>query len=117
VPFSEESRPGDWIELGVSDPVQLAQLRDWLRSQPDIVVGLASPTSGPGELGMLGMLDVVTVLASSGGVVAAIKTLPDFIRSRSRKIRIEATVRDRRFVLEATNVDDVVSVLERLLDD
>lgn len=114
MPPAEESRPAERVELAVSDPGQLSSLRDWLRSQPDVTVGLASREPAPGELGVE---DVVTVLASSGGVVAAIKTLPEFIRSRSRKIRIEATICGRRFTLEATNVDDIIPIMERLLDD
>jgi membrane-associated two-gene conflict system component 1 (EACC1) len=114
VPAAEESGPGDRIELEVSDPAQLSPLRDWMRAQPDVVVGLAARGPGPHELGVG---DVVTVLASSGGVVAAIKTLPEFIRSRRRSIRIEATIRGRRFTLETTNVDDVIPIMERLLDD
>lgn len=98
----------------VSDPGQVPSLRDWLRAQPDVTVGLMSPEPASAELGVV---DVVTVLASSGGMVTAIKTLPEFIRSRSRRIRIEATVRGRRFTLDATNIDDVIPIMERLLDD
>jgi hypothetical protein len=59
------------------------------------------------------------VLAGSSGVavVAAIKTLPDFIRSRRSGFRIETTVHGRPFVLDATNVDDVMPILEQLLGD
>jgi Effector Associated Constant Component 1 len=111
---AEETRIDDRIELAVSNPADLASLRNWLRAQPDVDVGLASGVQAPGELGVV---DVVTVLASSGGVVAAIKTLPDFLRARSPKLRIEATVRGRRFTLDATNVDDVLPIIERLLED
>jgi hypothetical protein len=111
---AEEPQSDDRIELGVTDPAQLSPLRDWLRAQPDVVVRLESGVPRQGELGVV---DVVTVLASSGGVVAAIKTLPEFIRSRNRKIRIEATIRGRRFTLEATNVDDLIPIMSRLLDD
>ena len=111
---ADKPRPGDRIELVVSDPGQVPSLRDWLRAQPDVTVGLMSPEPASAELGVV---DVVTVLASSGGMVTAIKTLPEFIRSRSRRIRIEATVRGRRFTLDATNIDDVIPIMERLLDD
>ncbi|MCX5328521.1 hypothetical protein [Streptomyces sp. NBC_00140] len=70
---------------------------------------------GPSELGAL---EVLVVLAGSTGVVGAIKTLPDFIRSRRANFRIETTVNGQPFVLDATNVDDeVMAILERLLDD
>lgn len=112
------AEPG--IELAVSDPSQLSSLRDWLReglrTQPGFEVTVVAGTPGPGELGVL---DVVSVLAGSSGVavVAAIKTLPDFIRSRRSGFRIETTVHGRPFVLDATNVDDVMPILEQLLGD
>jgi hypothetical protein len=106
--------------LAVSDPSQLSSLRDWLRdwlrTQPGFEVAVVAGTPGPGELGAL---DVVSVLAGSSGVAvaAAIKTLPDFIRSRRSGFRIETTVHGRPFVLDATNVDDVMPILEQLLGD
>ncbi|MEU7640942.1 hypothetical protein AB0C11_33575 [Streptomyces sp. NPDC039016] len=102
------------VELTVSDPSQLAALRDWMSGQPEVDVAAVSGTPGPGELGVL---DVLVVLAGSSGVVGAIRTLPDFIRSRRSGIRIEATVDGQPFVLDATNVDEVMPILERLLDD
>ncbi|WP_329314896.1 effector-associated constant component EACC1 [Streptomyces sp. NBC_01262] len=104
----------------MSDPSQLSSLRDWLReglrTQPGFEVTVVAGAPGPGELGVL---DVVSVLAGSSGVavVAAIKTLPDFIRSRRSGFRIETTVHGRPFVLDATNVDDVMPILEQLLGD
>jgi hypothetical protein len=111
---AEEMRIEDRVELAVSNPADLSSLRDWLRAQPDVEVRLASGVPAPGELGVA---DVVTVLASSSGVVAAIKTLPAFLRARSPKLRIEATIRQRRFTLDATNVEDVLPIIERLLAD
>jgi membrane-associated two-gene conflict system component 1 (EACC1) len=102
------------VELAVSDPAQLSSLRDWLRGQPDVSVAVTPGTPGPGEQGAL---DVLTVLAGSSGLVAAIKVLPEFIRSRRSGFRIEATVRGEKLVLDATNVDEVLPVLERLLGD
>ena len=67
--------------------------------------------------GEQGALDVLTVLAAGGGLVSAIKVLPEFIRSRRSGFRIETTVRGEKLVLEASNVDDLLPVLERLLRD
>jgi len=104
-----ESHVANGIELVVSDPSQVRSLRDWLRGQPGVSAAMESGIPGPGELGVL---DVVTVVASSSGLVAAIKTLPDFIRSRRAGVRIDATIRGHRFTLDATNVEDVMSILE-----
>jgi Effector Associated Constant Component 1 len=100
------------LELGMSDQSQLASLRDWLRGQRSIAVAVSPGKPGPGEQGAL---DVATVLASSSGLVAMIKVLPDFIRSRRAGFRIETTVRGEKFTLDATNVEDVLPILERLL--
>ncbi|MFB6989117.1 hypothetical protein [Streptomyces sp. NPDC056304] len=105
----------------MSDPSQFSSLRDWLHGQGiDAVVTPRTPE--PGELGSL---DVLVVLASSTGVVSAVKTLPDFIRSRRAGFRIETTVNGKPFVLEASNVDEksskiveeISKILERPLDE
>ncbi|KPI29333.1 hypothetical protein OK074_6780 [Actinobacteria bacterium OK074] len=100
------------VELAVSDPSQLASLRDWLRGQQDVEVRVTPGVPGAGEQGAL---DVLAVLASSSGMIAAIRVLPEYIRSRRSGFRIETTVRGEKLVLDATNVDDVLPVLERLL--
>jgi hypothetical protein len=106
--------PPHRVELAVSDQSQLKALRDWMSGQPGIDVVVVPGTPGPGDLGVL---DVLVVLAGSGGLVGAIRTLPDFIRSRRSGIRIETTVAGRPFVLDATNVEEVIPILERLIDD
>ncbi|MEV6926623.1 hypothetical protein AB0M46_19270 [Dactylosporangium sp. NPDC051485] len=102
------------LELAISDPTQASHLRDWIRDQPGVRVTTRPGTPDPGELGALGVL---VLLASSSGLVAAIKTLPEFLRSRRSGVRIETTYRGEPFVLDATNVDDVLPLLKRLLDD
>jgi hypothetical protein len=57
------------------------------------------------------------VLAGSSGLVTAIKTLPEFIRSRREGLRIETTFKGEKFILEATNVQDVLAIMERLRGD
>lgn len=114
VSTEEVSPAGNGIMLAVSDQSQMSSLRDWMRGQSDVKVEMVPGTPGLGELGMV---EVLTVLAGSSGVVAAIKTLPDFIRSRRPKLRIEMTVHGQPFVLDATNVDEVMPILERLLDE
>jgi hypothetical protein len=114
VQVSEESHATEGIELAVSDPSQVGKLREWLRGQSGVAVGTQPGTPGPGELGVL---EVVTVVASSSGLVAAIRTLPDFIRSRRASVRIDATIRGHRVTLDATNVEDVLPIVEKLLDE
>lgn len=111
--LKEDDRPVG-IGLGLSDPSQLALLRTWLENVPGAEVAIEPGTIALGELG--GM-DVLTVLAGSSGLVAAIKTLPEFIRSRRTGFRITTTIRGQSFTLDVSNVDDVLPVLERLLGE
>jgi hypothetical protein len=102
-------------EFAVSDQSQLGALRQLL--------GLAVPgtrvrmISGQPEPGEQGATDILALLASSSGVVAAIKILPEFLRSRKTALSVTVTVDGKSVTLTATNVDDVLPILERLLDD
>lgn len=109
-----EARAGAGIELAVSDASQLGALGEWMRLQPGIDVAVAVRSPGPG---VPGVLDLLSAAAGRTGVVAAIRTLPEFIRTRRSGFRIELAVRGERFVLDATNVEEVLPLLERLLDD
>lgn len=102
------------VGLGVSDPAQFAELGAWLRGYEGVEVAVTPATPGAGEQGAL---DVLTVLGGSGGLVAALRVLPAFIRSRRSGFHIETTVRGEKLVLDATNVDDLLPVLERLLGE
>jgi hypothetical protein len=102
------------ISIAVSDPSQLASLREWLRGTPQVTVGVTPGQPGPGEQGAV---DVLTVLAGAPALIAAIKVLPEFIRSRRSGFRIETTVRGKKFVLDATNSEDLLAVVERLLGE
>jgi hypothetical protein len=110
---SRSHEPGA-LEFAVSDPSQLSSLRDWLRGEPGVEVDLTPGEPGSGELGVM---DALTVLASSSGVVAALKVLPEFIRSRRSGFRIETVVKGRPFTLDATNVEEILPILERLLGE
>jgi hypothetical protein len=89
-------------------------LRDWLHANPAVTV-----TQRPGSLGAgeQGALDYLTVLASSGGLIAAIKILPEFLRSRRAGITITLKAKDKEITLDATNVDNVMPIVRRILDE
>jgi hypothetical protein len=112
--FEDESDELVTLELAVSDQSQLPMLREWLRAQPGVKVGVLPGTPGAGEQGAL---DVLTVVAGSSGLVAAVKVLPEFIRSRRSGFHIETTARGKKLIIDATNVEDIMPVLERLLDE
>jgi hypothetical protein len=101
-------------EFAVSDQSQLGALRqllDW--AVPGSRVRVIPGQPEPGEQGAM---DILALLASSSGLVAAIKTLPEFLRSRKTALSVTVTVEDKSVTLTATNVDDVLPILDRLLD-
>jgi len=102
------------IEFSVPDNAELGSLQELLRWTPDVRV-LRIP--GRPSAGEQGALDVLTVVAGSSGLVAALKMIPEFLRSRRTGLLITTTVKGKQFTLDATNVDEVMPILERLLDD
>lgn len=112
---SEDGSPEHFkVFFSVSDRSQLPSLYDWLRGQRDVEVVLTPEAPGPGEQGGL---DVLTLIASSSSLIAAIKVLPEFIRSRRSSFRIETTVQGEKFSLDANNVEAVLPIMERLLSE
>jgi membrane-associated two-gene conflict system component 1 (EACC1) len=102
------------IELSVSDPAQFGPLEKFLRwAVPD--VGVSRVAGRPG-LGEQGALDALTVLAGSGGLLAAVRVLPDFLRSRRSGLSVTMVVKGEPVTLTATNIEEVMPILERLLD-
>jgi len=92
------------ITLEVSDQSQLASLREHLRRIPGTDVTQVPGKSGSGELGAW---DVLQVAAAGSGVLAvAIKTLPEFIRSRRSDITITITSGEKSITLTVTNAED-----------
>ena len=94
------------VELRVSDPAQLSALSGWLAGAAPVKVNRVAGRPGPGEQGVV---DVLTLLASSTVLAAALKMLPEFIRSRRSNFRIEVKIKndkeDVSVTLEASNVE------------
>jgi hypothetical protein len=102
------------VVLSVSDQSQLGWLEDFLGwAIPDVSVSRIAAQPGAGEQGAL---DVLAVVAGSSGLVAAVKVLPEFLRSRKTGLSITMTVDGQPFTLTATSIDEVMPILERLLD-
>lgn len=103
----------DTLVLSVSDQAELRPLREWLAEVPDVRVRQESGTPASGEQGAL---DYVTVLASSGGLIAAMRMLPAFVRARRSELKVTMTVGDKKFTIDAKNVDEVLPLVEKLID-
>jgi hypothetical protein len=103
------------VVMSVSDPAELRSLREHLRRVPGVEVTQIPGRSEPGEQGAW---DLLQVLAAGGGALAvAIKTLPDFIRSRRSDVTVTVTSGDRSVTVTATNVDDAMSIVDNVLGD
>lgn len=103
------------VELSVSDPSELRSLREHLRRIPGVDITQIPGVPGPGEQGSW---DALQILAGSSGVLAvAIKTLPEFIRSRRSDVTITVKSKDRTVTVTATNIDDAQSMVDKSLGD
>ena len=115
VPSVEGRVRNEMLTLEPSDPAELAALRSWLETMARVRVEQVAGTPAPGEQGAA---DYLEVIAGSGGLIAAIRVLPEFLRARRSSFKIRTRLKDgREFVLEAANAGDLLPVMERLLDD
>jgi hypothetical protein len=101
-------------EFSVSDYSQIGPLHEWLKSVPGIQVDRIPGVPGDREMGAV---DVLTVLAGSSGIIAAIRMIPEFLRSRRSDISITVTVNGEKFSITASNVKDTLPILERAIRD
>ncbi|WP_406501818.1 effector-associated constant component EACC1 [Streptomyces sp. NBC_00500] len=97
----------------MSEQAEIRSLREHLRRNGHIDVEQHSGAPGPGELGIW---DFLQVTAASGGVlVVAIRTLPEFIRSRRTDVSVTVKTNDREFVITAANADDALRLIDEAL--
>jgi hypothetical protein len=90
------------ITLTISERGELRPLRDWLARIHGVHV---EQHSAPGTSGELGLGDYLAVTATAVPVlVAAIRTLPDFVRSRRRTLTISTKVTDDKGVTTETTI-------------
>jgi Effector Associated Constant Component 1 len=102
-------------ELSVSDYAQLGSLADYLRLAASGVRVTRSP-GRPGR-GEQGALDVLMIAADSSVLVAVVKVLPEFLRSRKSGMSATVTVKGKRLTVTADNAEDIIPVIDRFLDD
>jgi hypothetical protein len=102
------------VDFSISDPAEFGPLREIIMlGAPHAQIRVAGGAPVPGEQGAA---DVLILLASSSGVVTAIRMLPEFLKARKSGVIITATLNGEPFTLTATNIDEVMPVLERILD-
>lgn len=97
-------------DLAVSDYAQLGALRDFLSwAVPEVRVLLIPARPGRGEQ------SVLALLASTGGMLSAVRQLPQFLMSRRPALSMTITVGRTSVELTASNLDEVIPVLEQAL--
>jgi Effector Associated Constant Component 1 len=102
------------VGLLVSDHAQISSLEAYLRlAVPDVVVKRVSGHPGRGEQGVL---DVLMVLADSTVLVALVKVLPEFLRSRRPGMSVDLQLRGKRLTVTADNAEDILPVIDKFLD-
>jgi hypothetical protein len=103
------------VELSLSDYGQLGSLVDYLRlAAPEVAVTRIAGRPGRGEQGAL---DVLTMLADSTVLVALIKVLPEFLRSRKPGMSVDMKLPGKGHIkVTADNAADVMPVIEKFLD-
>jgi hypothetical protein len=103
------------FEVRLSDPSQQRGLRTWLERVPGARVEQTARSPEPGEQGAA---DVLTILAGSGGVLAvAIRTLPEFIRSRRSSFTLAVKLEDgKEYTLCAENLDELPPVIAKAIE-
>jgi hypothetical protein len=104
-------------ELAVSDYAQLSSLAEYLRlAVPGVRVTRDAGHAGPGEQGAL---DVLMIAADSSVLVAVVKVLPNFLRSRKPGTTVTVTIKGTRRQLTVTAQDarDVRPVIEKFFNE
>ena len=102
------------LELSPSDPAELPSLASFLELMaPDAEV---TRVAGRPTAGEQGFLDVLRILADSTVLLAAVKTLPEFLRSRRPGLSVTVKTKEKSFSISGRS-DEVMPVLDRLLDD
>ena len=101
-------------ELSVSDYAQLRSLADYLRlAAPGMQVTRSPGRPGRGEQGAL---DVLMIAADSSVLVAAIKVLPEFLRSRAKGLSVTVTVKDKKLIVTGDNPEEVTAIVDQFLN-
>ena len=79
----------------------------------DVRVSVSSRMPEPGEQGVV---DLLVLAGGGGGLLAALRVIPDFLKARRTAISITVKVKGKTVILTASNVDEMMPILERILN-
>jgi hypothetical protein len=101
------------IGFALSDQGEFGALLKWVGevgAQTTVVPGV------PAE-GEQGALDSLLMTGGGAALLAAVRMLPEFIRSRRSNVSLTMIVKGEEVTLTADNVPDVLQIVERLLGE
>jgi IS4 transposase len=102
------------VALAISDYGQLGSLENYLLlAAPEVAVTRVVGRPGSGEQGAL---DMLTVLADSTVLVALVKAISEFLRSRKPGMSVQMKLGERHLSVTADNARDVMPVIDKFLD-
>ena len=104
-------------ELSVSDYGQLGSLAEYLHlAVPEVRVTRSAGYAGRGEQGAL---DVLMIAADSSVLVAVVKVLPEYLRSRKPGVTVTVSVtgKSRKLTVTAEDAGDVRPVIEKFFSE
>jgi hypothetical protein len=108
---SDEGR----IEFRLSDNAQLSSLQGTLSLLPTTRVKRAA--GSPPRPGELGAADYLSAIGGSSALLMLIRMLPDFLRARRSDLNVEVSYKGKTVRVDATNLDQVMPILEMMLRD
>ena len=100
-------------EFSVSDHADLGAFQDRLRRVPGVAVSRTAAEPGEGELGVL---DVITAVGSSSGLVALIGIIPAYLQSRRPGTTVKVKTKDKTVQITAQNLAEAMRAAEKLLN-
>jgi Effector Associated Constant Component 1 len=106
---------GASVQLSSANPEVRILLREWLLSADNVRVTEEAAKPASGEQGTL---SYILVTGGVSAVVAAIRVLPDFIRSMRESITVTVTKRDGKSTttieLKAENTKEIPALIKRV---
>jgi Effector Associated Constant Component 1 len=102
-------------EVFTSDQEALQALGRWCRMVEGARVEVRSTSPAAGRLGFWDHL--LLIGGGSGGLVAVLRVLPEFIRSRRSGLTLTVKIDGKEWELRATNVDTVLPIIEKFMDE
>jgi Effector Associated Constant Component 1 len=100
-------------QISISDPAHLGSLQGLLQwAAPGVRVLPVPAAAGPGELPAAAL----ALTASTGGLAAAVKIVPEFLRSRPAGLSVTIEANGEAVTLTAATLDEGLPAVERLLN-